>query len=941
MSSPPNQANSRVSSKKIPSDFINRLKNSADIVALIEAQSGQTLKKCGDHLEMRCCLHEEKTPSFKVYPQDQRYRCFGCGASGDALQFLVDHLKIDFPDAVRELASFNGMQMPETVSSELNSVSHSTLRNIFRDATQFYVDNFNQDGDGLEYMYETRGFDDLGFLKKQQIGATTKDRSLFSHLKDKYSISDLEASTLIVRNDRGDHYDFFGSHLGKRVIIPIRDRSGRTIAFTSRVFLEADEQRVKSGELGKYINTKEIPFFSKKSQLLDGIDLLPKNGDVIVVEGNIDRLTAAYYGYPAVALGTSQISDEQIVTLLRHTGYGMTGRIILCLDGDKPGEIGSFKSVVTAFSQRGGALWVASIPHNEGEKVDVDDVLRKQGKVVFDEILKNAVSATEFFRRSVVNQALQHGNATDPQFVNTIKQFAEKQLNEVDSDFKQDILNYVVLQHETTLPAAQPVRKAEPFWYEVQGSDDDDPVLLINTVSFLEFLQTEGFYTYWLTDSYEQKTSIIFVRIVNKLVQEVTIDHIRDHVAAFVDSLEGNITKSFTKTHLLALLIKKTNPLFTESRLKWLKSVSLDFHRDDEKNSFFYYKNCFIQVNDKGYVAKPYTSLTGVIWARQVIQRDFKILPSQEVFLGVFAQFQRNICRKRDEPFDAAGEHSKKLQSLQSAIGYVLHRYRTSTRIAAVIFNDEQISDEPKGRSGKGLTCAAISKIRTLVSIDGKKFDPNYNHNFQNVRRDTNIVLFDDLAKKFDLESLFAIMSNGLTINIKGQPIPVEIPFADSPKFIMTTNYVVSGDSDSHAGRKWELTASPYYNVSFTPEDDFKMRLFEDFDRTEWLRFDNYMMECVKTYFQIGMFKYVSGNLSIRKLIQATNQDFIDFADEEIVHGKEYDKQELLSQFKRQNPDYEKTFMRTFTRWLTEYAKYRQLKFTERASHGKKLITLS
>jgi len=476
-----------------------------------------------------------------------------------------------------------------------------------------------------------------------------------------------------------------------------------------------------------------------------------------------------------------------------------------------------------------------------------------------------------------------------------------------------------------------------PFWYEIEKkrkNGDLYSIVVIDDQLLLDFLQAHGFGRYWQTDSHNEDTVSIFVRVVNRHITEVSIEKIQDFVFDYIASLPDGSNKAM----LNSVLLNKLTTYFSGLRLKRLKPLDIKFHRDTEKSAFFYYKNCFVEVNAEGVCAKSYDLLDGVIWARQVIPREFRRLSPFETQEGVFARFQQNICRNRDEEFDPHGEHGERLKSLQCAIGYCLHRYRTGTRIAAVIFNDERISDEPRGRSGKGLTCAAISKIRTLVSIDGKQFDPDYQHNFQNVRRDTNLVLFDDLAKRFDFERLFALMSGGMAINIKGQPIPVEIQFADSPKFIMTTNYVVGGDSDSHTGRKWEITASPYYDVSFTPEIDFKMRLFEDFDAAEWSRFDNYMMLCAKSYFQWGMYKHASKNLAIRKLIQATNTDFLAFADE-IVRDQEFSVQEVLRQFKQQNPDFEKTLVRTFCKWLRAYAKnHSEISLDERRTHGNQLF---
>jgi hypothetical protein len=475
------------------------------------------------------------------------------------------------------------------------------------------------------------------------------------------------------------------------------------------------------------------------------------------------------------------------------------------------------------------------------------------------------------------------------------------------------------------------------FWHESVKSDK--PVLSIDVLGLLNFFQQNGFGRYWLKDSTGQDVQSVFVRVNNQIVSEVSVEQMRDFVYDHVRNLSDAITESFTKDDLKLLLVRQTGTHFCESRLKWLDALNLIFHKDTEKSAFFYYKNCFVEVTATGITTHDYSRLQGVIWKRQIINRNFNNLSDAEIRKGIFTQFQRNICRSRNTEFDEEGDHGKRLKSLQCAIGYLLHRFRTGTRIPAVIFNDERISDDPKGRSGKGLTCKGISHIRPTVEVDGKKFDPSYQHNFQNVRRDTNVIQFDDLDKKFNMESLFSILSNGITINIKGESNPIVIPFEESPKIMMTTNYVVSGDSDSHTGRKWEVVASPYYDVDFTPEVEFSLRLFEGFDATEWSRFDNYMMLCARKYLQHGVYKHISENLAIRKLIQATNADFIDFAND-LERDTEHEKAEILKRFKEEYPDYEKIQQRTFTSWLHKYALYTQgIRFDERKSNGKALFS--
>ncbi len=475
------------------------------------------------------------------------------------------------------------------------------------------------------------------------------------------------------------------------------------------------------------------------------------------------------------------------------------------------------------------------------------------------------------------------------------------------------------------------------FWRE--SVKNKKPVLSVVIRELHNHLLQSGFCRYWEKDSDGQNIRSMFVRVKNQVVSIESAEKIRDYVLRYVKGIKEQLTENFTKNDLEELLLQKANAYFTEFHLGALDAVDLVFHKDTEKSTFFYYQNCFVEVTADGISTHDYSKLQGVIWERQILKRNFKMLSAVETQKGIFSQFQRNICRPRNIEFDDQGEHGKRLKSLQCAIGYSLHRFRTSTRIAMVIFNDERITDEPKGRSGKGLTCKGISYMRSMVIIDGKQFDPDYQHNFQNVRRDTNIMLFDDLAKKFDLERQFALMSNGMTINIKGQSIPVTIPFEESPKNISTTNYVVGGDSDSHTGRRWEVVMSTYYDVDFTPEVEFGLRLFEGFDSTEWSRFDNYMMLCARKYLQIGMYKHTSENLAIRKLIQATSADFIDFAND-LERDVEHDKAETLKQFKEAYPDYERILQRTFTSWLHKYALHTQgIKLDERKSNGKNLFS--
>jgi len=450
--------------KRISAPFIDRLKSTTDLVDLVEKTTGRVLKKSGSSHVTNCCFHEEKTPSFHVW--ETSYHCFGgCGASGDAVEFLMQYHSLEFREAVAELAAFNGMQLPEELTSEINEFPTSLIRSIFKDATDFYVDGFHRNGEALEYMYETRGFENLDFLRDQKIGASSPDQSLLSHLRQKYSLDALVKSGLIGCSDKGHYFDFYGNHLGSRIIIPIRDQRGNTIAFTGRVFLEADELRVKQGEIGKYINTKEVPFFSKKSQWLDGIDKLPKKPDnIVVVEGNIDRLSAVYRGYPAVALGSAHLSVEQIQKLMLHARYGKS-KIFLCFDGDNAGDAGVFDSIKLIFNQLhlGGRFYVVSLPRSDNQKTDPDTYLRTHSKHEFDDLLDASPSLTDYFLSSI--QKSVGWNATDPQASLAVLKQAKAHLESA-HETTANILASFIEQAICPPPPPKKPEVTDPQWAE-------------------------------------------------------------------------------------------------------------------------------------------------------------------------------------------------------------------------------------------------------------------------------------------------------------------------------------------------------------------------------------------------------------------------------------------------------------------------------------------
>ena len=140
--------------------------------------------------------------------------------------------------------------------------------------------------------------------------------------------------------------------------------------------------------------------------------------------------------------------------------------------------------------------------------------------------------------------------------------------------------------------------------------------------------------------------------------------------------------------------------------------------------------------------------------------------------------------------------------------------------------------------------CNALKYVKKVDTIDGKQFDFNKNFAYQTLNADTQVLVFDDVEKSFNFESLFSIITEGITIEKKNKDA-IKIPFAKSPKIAMTTNYAIKGAGNSFARRKWELELHQYYSKDYTPLDEFGRLMFGDWNDDDWCEFDNYMIGCL------------------------------------------------------------------------------------------------
>jgi hypothetical protein len=214
--------------------------------------------------------------------------------------------------------------------------------------------------------------------------------------------------------------------------------------------------------------------------------------------------------------------------------------------------------------------------------------------------------------------------------------------------------------------------------------------------------------------------------------------------------------------------------------------------------------------------------------------------------------------------------------------------------------------------------------------IDGKSFEFTKTFPYQTVSTDCQVLVFDDVKKNFTFESLFSLITEGITIEYKGQDA-IKLPIQKSPKILITTNYTVGGVGGSFERRKFEVEMSSYFNSNNTPLDHFGHLLFDDWVDEEWARFDAYMVNCLQYYLKNGLVNNEFGNLLTRKFIVETAHEFFEWCKEgNIKLNERLYKGTIFEDFVNEYPDFKKFLsQKKFKKWLELYAIFVDAKYTE------------
>lgn len=366
---------------RLPQAFIDQVLDRTDIVDVVDRRV--KLKKAGKNYSACCPFHQEKTPSFSVNPEKQFYYCFGCGAGGNALGFIMDYERMEFREAIESLAQAAGIDLPAEEIDNAPQVDHQKpLYESMERATKLYegfLRKHKNRGRVVEYL-KNRGLS--GEIARDfRLGFAPEGwDNLMQTLTDEDSVGHALTAGLLIENDKGRKYDRFRD----RVIFPIVNQRGKVIAMGGRVLGDGKP---------KYLNSPETPLFSKSHELygLHHIRKFAKNlSRIVVVEGYMDVIALAQFGihYAVATLGTS-VGKPHLELLFRRVE-----QVVFCFDGDEAGRKAAFRGMEAALPMMEDGRQVKFLFLPEGE--DPDTVVRSKGAQHLEHMFDTAAPLEQF-----------------------------------------------------------------------------------------------------------------------------------------------------------------------------------------------------------------------------------------------------------------------------------------------------------------------------------------------------------------------------------------------------------------------------------------------------------------------------------------------------------------------------------------------------------------
>lgn len=469
----------------------------------------------------------------------------------------------------------------------------------------------------------------------------------------------------------------------------------------------------------------------------------------------------------------------------------------------------------------------------------------------------------------------------------------------------------VIANHKISEDVFNEIKESLEFsdFWSLQETKSGAKKCTIDVIKYKFFLENSGFKKFFPSGA-EKPT---FVRVRSNKVEETSDAKIKDFILSYL--LENNHLEVYRHC-------ANYQNLFTEAFLSMLDTIELMLLNDTKDISYIAYNNGVLKISKDSHELTDYIDVDGYIWRDQIINRDFIESKNTD---NDYKTFISNISNK--EPL-----------SMETAIGYLLSNHKSKRDNKCIILNDEVISENPEGGTGKGLFVQGIKQIRKVAILDGKSFDDKKSFPYQTLTQDTQVLVFDDVKKNFDFEQKFSLVTEGITLERKNKDA-IKLTVEESPKMLISTNYAIRGEGNSHDRRRFELEVAQYYGERLTPYDEFKRDLFDQWSEEDFIAFDNYMLNCIQSFLTNGLVKQNAKNTKIRKFMAGTCQEFVEWSSDKdnMAIGVRLDAKILFNDFIEEYKDYSrKLTQKTFRSWIEKKAKFDDLEYTSQKTNGLK-----
>jgi hypothetical protein len=527
--------------------------------------------------------------------------------------------------------------------------------------------------------------------------------------------------------------------------------------------------------------------------------------------------------------------------------------------------------------------------------------------------------------------------------------------------------------------------KKFPFFVEVvkktkNGQSEFDSVK-IDKVKFVRLLSHFGFSRYDANHTTDDD-KFNFIMLKDNVIQSVTRNRIIDFIEKFIQheyDFEAAGYSHVDDEILMNALYDQNRTIFSKDLFARVRTEEpILINMDKQGTTYFYFKNGFVEVTKNGYELKPYEEMTGSVWDKQMLERNFTLKkPTIDLsgtgWLGSVPDPKSGTAQHvmpagffADFCWHVASQNNERFKALCTIIGYLTHDYYEYT-LKSAEFTDSTLSEASEGRTGKTLLMKMIGKMRSYCEIPGKDFDPNDKNKYQTVQLGTQLIHLNDVnskgRNKFDFERMFNDITEGLEVNAKYMA-----PFRIFCKIAISTNKSLNIEGASMRARIVEFEMSPYFGENRKVDDYYGHWFGRDWDESEWCKFDNFMCFCAMTFHEFGLLEPAVMNLNERKLLDHTNSDFLDFMNsitESLetrgipwenytapvktdfvsslkLHEFEFEKRAMYDRMRDQYPDLKKDWftMSCLRKWLLKFSELRMSVKTprERKSDGKSFI---